>query len=366
MWASLTLIGLFLWCYDLHPSVEQVCNWLSLVGTVLALATPQVPMMDGMPLEEEEKEKESESESESEKEKEKEKEKEDAGTESENSSPLSYWEQVYYNAIGQSNEAPVPELYYSGEYPTTWANYGPLVASAEGKVLLDSVIQTDLQWYRVPRINRFTIFDENFERQESLKCIPTNDQVDPHLALIVAEWYRVPWFISKRELDLVCNELTFACPGLRHLQFNRQDAEDGQHYHAPPTLIISVPTFSTSTNWRQMELLCGKVFDGWYCIRAIEVRHPGDKELGREEREEREESEKKEKDEIGRIYFYASLFVRDRLLWTKYESDRLNQWGQDVMKLIRLKYVGMPKNAPRIEDPAMILSNQWMMLRLPE
>jgi hypothetical protein len=373
------LIMLFvLWycCYFL-PSPDVLFTWLSLLGTLLSLSTPQVPGVDefvdfdtvATDSDEESDDEESDDEESDDEESDDE---ESDNEESDEDLEAEYWEQICYDvthgilrhpdnkALSQFVDA--PSMYYPGEQPSTHEAYGPLIASSAGKQLLDVVVQSDLKWTRLDRLNRFTILNLDGTISDSVRSFKDLFDLNPTLAPIVIKWYGAPWFMAGRPLDLIRKELTTACPGLRHLEFISDHEDIGQHSQAPPTLIFTAPAPKNCTNWRTQELLCCCVPDGWYLIRTVY-----DKTLRPKLPNQHGQTDPKDEME-RRVYFYVSFC--SATLWTDYEPDvlkhRLHTWGQHASQLICHKLHYMIDDLCKTDfHVRSLMSNQWMLLILP-
>ena len=277
----------------------------------------------------------------------------------------SYWDQVCCDLIHgdtQSYDDPCSKVdsksakRYTGKQPSAHASHGPLITTSECKHVLDTVVQTDLEWVRLDHLNRFTVMETSGANRVSVRSLKALFEVDATMAPLVPKWYGSPWFASRRSLSVIRDDLTETCLGLRHLESTNVDV--GQHHHAPPTIVITVCTSRRITNWRAQELVCSRAPDGWYFVRTVyhkALRPPLD-----------------DSQEGGNmeycVYFYASLCLFDPDQWTHIDiQSRAKQWHEDTVNLVHHKLDYMLDDLAASEyRMRCLMSNQWMLLRLPE
>ena len=267
---------------------------------------------------------------------------------SENDLENSYWEQVQSDVCCGKTTIDTLQInsqtYYPCEQPKVdWA-YGPLIATTEGKRLLDATLTTDLQWKRLDRLNRFIVLDSKGETIHNVRSIDELIQLEPTIAPHIAKWYTAPWYRSKRSVLETRQELTERCPGLQHLADNQDYEEVGQHHHAPPTFILSAP--APKCNWRTQELVCQQTKHGWLILRTM-FESPNNES------------------EFGTVYFYVSLCIAD-----PHSLDMTGKfvetWMTQVFALTfhKLEYLFEQKVLDETFTPEFRVTNQWMLLRL--
>jgi hypothetical protein len=277
-----------------------------------------------------------------------------------NAISLDFWEQVMLDVVCGTWGTPHKSnsYYYDGEQPTITEHCGPLIASAEGKSLVDAASPTKLDWRRLNRLTRFIVVDLNPTQygdqqvKHNVRTLSALYHKEPTLAPLVAKWYGAPWFQAKTPLIKIRDQLIRTCPGLRHLQDNKAFECLGQHCGAPPTYVVSAAVPSTFRNWRDQELICARADDGWYFVRTVFDKTPRPNEVsGLLE---------------PRVYFYVSLCLDKPWQWLTQSQDRRTQWRRDMAYLLEFKLDYLLDDLPERVDFEPTCSNQWLLLRLSD